>query len=34
MIPGLEKPETYSLFIADYGLYLLYLKIAARNVAV
>jgi hypothetical protein len=34
IIPRLEKPETYSLFVADYGLYSLYLHTTARNIAV
>jgi hypothetical protein len=33
MTPELEKSETYSPFIADCALYLLYLHNAARNVA-
>jgi hypothetical protein len=34
IIPRAEKRETYSLFIAGYGLYLLYLHSTARDVTI
>jgi hypothetical protein len=33
-IPRLDKPEAYSLFIVDYGLYPLYLHVTARIVSI
>jgi hypothetical protein len=33
IIPRLEKPETYSVFTADYVLYPLYMQIKAGKVA-
>jgi hypothetical protein len=34
IIPRLEKPETYSLFTVDYGLYPLYLPTTATDVVI
>jgi hypothetical protein len=34
LIRSLEKPGTYNLFIADYGVYPLYLNTPARNISI